>query len=332
MRWFLEVTPPAPMGPSCSGDYYSHVSVDGSESGDSDDDNEDVRCGYSAGTPSCSSSSGSNSPRSCSTTSSSTATASSYTTRGTTPTPRIRFFSPSPSSSSSSSAFSSTFPSTANNNSTPRPRYPSNLHDQLATSPVTRFHAAYLFLRFFHAVGRSHRDRDAEEGEDEDAGKLVFRPELDEEGKVLVTWDIAVACLAISVKYHRDFLHPLFPVYAYEFQRLAPHGVIGFEDLEIAHRDVLSALKWRLGDTPQALLLELWEALPGLRRLFGRDGDREGDCDHDQELEPGWNCVQRETWRVLFAAVRGTGGACGGHVCGICGTKWCPRVMRAQLC
>ncbi|KAF8063219.1 hypothetical protein FPV67DRAFT_1782761 [Lyophyllum atratum] len=301
IRWFLEVTPPAPMGPTRTGDCHSHVSVDCSESGDSDDDEEDVGCGYSAGTPSCSSSGGGKSSRSCSTTSSSTATASSYTTRGTTPTPRIRLFSPSP-SSSSSSYFSSTFPSTTNDDPTPRPRYPSNLHDQLATSPVTRFHAAYLFLRFFHAVGRSHRDRDAEEGEDEDAGKLVFGPELDEEGKVLVTWDIAVACLALSVKYHRDFLHPLFPVYAYEFQRLAPHGVIGFEDLEIAHRDVLSALKWRLGDTPQALVLELWDALPGLRRLFGGDGDRKRERDCDQELELGWNCVQRETWRVLFVA------------------------------
>ncbi|KAG5717617.1 hypothetical protein E4T56_gene5455 [Termitomyces sp. T112] len=204
-----------------------------------------------------------------------------------------------------------------------------NLADQLLMSPETRFHAAYLFLRFFWLVGRSGVGDGAAEKEsgrgsrnerEREMERWAFGSELDEEGRRLVTWDVGVACLGISIKYHRDFLHPLLPVYAQEFMKIAPHGPVGYDDLETAHRDVLGALQFRLGDTPQGLLGEVWEGVPGLRRLLRRAsnagskvgcGCSECGCgrrtgkDKCEKGEEGveWNLVQRETWRVLCAAV-----------------------------
>ncbi|KAG6893927.1 hypothetical protein C0992_008145, partial [Termitomyces sp. T32_za158] len=210
-----------------------------------------------------------------------------------------------------------------------------NLVDQLSTSPETRFHAAYLFMRFFWIVGLSTEGsgtRSAEGGKARET--WAFGSELDEEGRRLVTWDVGVTCLGISIKvrptplppvyhwcrlmltstknkYHRDFLHPLLPVYAQELMRMAPHGPVGYDDLETAHRDVLGALQFRLGDTPQGMLGEVWEAVPALRRALG--GESEAGCGcgcrctEVQERmggwRDGWNIVQRETWRALCVAV-----------------------------
>ncbi|KAG6907724.1 hypothetical protein DXG01_007581 [Tephrocybe rancida] len=335
VRWFLEVVPPAP-------------TPDRSDDGEEETwDASFVSLG--------SKSSSTASPRTCSSTSTSTSTS----TRSASP------------SSSSTSTTTTTTNSTAYSTSIRGQgkgtnAHGSNLHDQLAHSPATRFHAAYLFLRFFWACSESspsssaserHEGRgvgykgDADNGDkggtgemdsaEEPEGSWPFGGALarDEEGRVLFTWDVAVACLSVGVKYNRDFLHPLRPVYAYEFARLAPHGHLGFEDLEvrflpallcvifvgkwaglfaldevsipsadvhkheqIAHRDLLAALAFRLGDTPQALLIELWEALPALRALLsglhpGERGGEEGDAQRE------WNLVLRETWRGLFAAV-----------------------------
>ncbi|KAF9456914.1 hypothetical protein BDZ94DRAFT_1326634 [Collybia nuda] len=155
----------------------------------------------------------------------------------------------------------------------------SNLYDQLSTSPETRFHAAYLFLRYFYLV----RATPGSPSLNIDKGD-----ENSENGFELVTWDVAVGCLALSVKYHRDFLDPLLPVYAHEFQELSPHG-ISYEDLESSQRDLLSAFSFSLGITPQGILDELWLALPSLRQLFNFTG--------------GWNCVLKETWWRLFEAI-----------------------------
>ncbi|KAG6883300.1 hypothetical protein C0992_009135, partial [Termitomyces sp. T32_za158] len=152
-----------------------------------------------------------------------------------------------------------------------------SLVDQLSTSPETRFHAAYLFMRFFWLVGLSTEGSGTRSTEGGKARETwAFGSELDEEGRRLVTWDVGVTCLGISIKYHRDFLHPLLPVYAQELMKMAPHGPVGYDDLETAHRDVLGALQFRLGDTPQGVLGEVWEAVPALRRALG--GESEAGC------------------------------------------------------
>ncbi|KAE9398626.1 hypothetical protein BT96DRAFT_723898 [Gymnopus androsaceus JB14] len=115
---------------------------------------------------------------------------------------------------------------------------------------------------------------------------LFSRSDID--GSELVTWDVAIACLALSVKLHRDFLAPLFQVYSFQFEELAPH-YIEYEDLEAAQRDILFALSYNLGGTPQGILDELWIALPSLRELLS--------------FNQGWSSVLQETWLILFEAV-----------------------------
>lgn len=62
-----------------------------------------------------------------------------------------------------------------------------DLYDILSESSEIRFHAGHLFLRYFSLVG--HPTGSTSTGRDEDA-----------EAFESVAWDIAVACLAISVK------------------------------------------------------------------------------------------------------------------------------------
>ncbi|KAG0703396.1 hypothetical protein DFH29DRAFT_803550, partial [Suillus ampliporus] len=105
-----------------------------------------------------------------------------------------------------------------------------------------------------------------------------------------VTWDIALASLALCVKFHRDFLTPLSPVYADEFLNLARHS-ISYEDLEVSQRDILSACGFSLGSiTPQGYIDELWLALPTLRKAA-------------ESLKDGWVSVQVEIWDRLFDAL-----------------------------
>lgn len=59
-----------------------------------------------------------------------------------------------------------------------------------------------------------------------------YRSKLEKEGRELVVLDISVACLSLSVKFHRDFLEPLLPVYAHEYLALSPHGM-SYDDLEV---------------------------------------------------------------------------------------------------
>ena len=58
---------------------------------------------------------------------------------------------------------------------------PGDLFDLLSTSNETRFHAGHLFMRYFNLVSCA--------GEDEEPEALET-----------ITWDLAVACLALSVK------------------------------------------------------------------------------------------------------------------------------------
>ncbi|KAM6499958.1 hypothetical protein JOM56_005466, partial [Amanita muscaria] len=175
----------------------------------------------------------------------------------------------------------SSFSSTSSPSSTSSCRV--DLYDELSSSPETRFHAASIFLRFFYRVM----------SEASNLEQVAFRNSasfIEEEGKELIIWDVAVASLALSVKLHRDVLQPLSPIFAQEYLDLAHHR-ISFDDLETAHRDILSALSYDLGLTPQPLLDNLWLALPSLRALFDYEG--------------GWNHVMKETWLQLFDVISG---------------------------
>ncbi|KAJ7778802.1 hypothetical protein DFH07DRAFT_540215, partial [Mycena maculata] len=157
--------------------------------------------------------------------------------------------------------------------------------DQLLTSPETRFHAAYMFARYFYLfmgekIERSQREATAAEDK---AGDEMAR-----DGWPLVVWDVCLACLAISIKMHRDVLEPLSPVLSWEFEAIAPHE-LSYTDLELAQRDVLAAFHYSLGCTPQPILDELWTALPSLRQLL--------------EFRGGWIHAQKEAWYLLFDAV-----------------------------
>ncbi|KAF9032400.1 hypothetical protein BJ165DRAFT_1535090 [Panaeolus papilionaceus] len=168
-----------------------------------------------------------------------------------------------------------------------------NLTDQLQHSPETRFHAVWMFLRYFWLIDYGTQSS----GFDAD-GEYVY-PGEDAEEKMLrslLIWDAAVGSLALSVKLHRDFLDPLLPVYADEYLALAPHS-IGMEDFENAQRDIFSALDYMLGDTPQPLMDELWRALPSLRQLL----------DFGSGKQHGWAVVMQHAWDKLFAYLRGIG-------------------------
>ncbi|KAF5367921.1 hypothetical protein D9758_004363 [Tetrapyrgos nigripes] len=193
--------------------------------------------------------------------------------------------------------------------STPKSRALSdaNILDQLTNSPETRFHAVYLFLRFFHIIiGLERNDQTALFSPGAPGGINKYGDFRDEEGFELVAWDVAAACLALSVKMNRDVLPPLFPVYSCRFEALAPHDM-SFEDFETAQRDILLALSYNLGSTPQAVLDELWRVLPSLRELVGfhepNDSGGDGDGERVQGKEcacQGWGVTLEETWLVLL--------------------------------
>ncbi|KAJ7611702.1 hypothetical protein FB45DRAFT_314686 [Roridomyces roridus] len=169
---------------------------------------------------------------------------------------------------------------------------PPGLTDQLLTSPETRFHAAYSFLRYFYLyMGDDERRREMEERQASDAeaaNQVPFDPSIPPEGWDLTAWDACLACLDISVKLHRDTLAPLYPVYLDEIIALAPHKCLE-DDLEIGVRDALSVFNYSLGGTPQPIMDELWLALPALRQLL--------------DFSDGWKHTQKEAWHRFFEAV-----------------------------
>ncbi|KAF5319386.1 hypothetical protein D9619_008485 [Psilocybe cf. subviscida] len=168
----------------------------------------------------------------------------------------------------------------------------SNLEDQLAHSPNTRFHAAWMLLRYFHLCMKTKDSKQSEKSGLPRASSIdsVRSNATDTDGLNLILWDVAVACLSVSIKFHRDFLDPLLPVFAHEYLDLAPHEM-SYEDLETAHRDMLSAFDYRLGVTPQPIMDELWLALPPLRSLLQFDG--------------GWEGATSHSWSILFIALDG---------------------------
>ncbi|KAI0643860.1 hypothetical protein C8Q79DRAFT_1012404 [Trametes meyenii] len=157
---------------------------------------------------------------------------------------------------------------------------PGDLYDILSTSPEVRFHAGYLFLRYASLVTPLDESSSPED-------------ELSDEPEALeaVMWDVALACLSLSIKFHRDVLPPLDVIYADEFLALAPWHAPAFAHLENAQRDVLEALAFRPrgGNGPGAFAEELWAALPALRGLLAFDS--------------GWAGVQEEMWTILGGAL-----------------------------
>ncbi|KAI0685184.1 hypothetical protein BC835DRAFT_1385682 [Cytidiella melzeri] len=171
-----------------------------------------------------------------------------------------------------------------------KPQLCLNLRAQLLESPDTRWHAAHLFTRYFLRIGTSPAcsppiaDESCGNGDaDDDESSQVLH------GKEALTWDMAVACMAIAVKFHRDVLPPLYPVTAGDFLVLAPH-TMEYDDLESAQRDLLSALSFCVGsNTPGAYLEEFWNALPSLRALVESRGH--------------WQVAKIETWELLYDTV-----------------------------
>ncbi|KAJ7765786.1 hypothetical protein B0H16DRAFT_1524400 [Mycena metata] len=167
-----------------------------------------------------------------------------------------------------------------------------DLIDQLLYSPETRFHAAYMFVRYFYLLMGRDENRARIESMQASAlaaeNEMPFDPTIPPDGWALVVWDCCVACLAISVKLHRDVLQPLEPVLSWEFEALAPHHM-SFDELETAQRDILETFAFSLGGTPQPILDELWIALPSLQHLL--------------HFENGWGFTQKETWWRLNDAV-----------------------------
>ena len=119
------------------------------------------------------------------------------------PPPKTNASASSVASQTSTSSFSS-YSSTSTSSSTSIDRQPSDLMDQLKNSPETRFHAAWLFLRFFYLTMSPDRYM----GPRNNARNISRQSSLnsnssastDREGRDLIIWDIAIACLALSVK------------------------------------------------------------------------------------------------------------------------------------
>ena len=102
------------------------------------------------------------------------------------------------------SGSSSSHSSTSTSSSISKDQQPSDLMDQLKNSPETRFHAAWLFLRFFYLTMSPDRNT----GPRNNTRYLSRQSSLNsntsavtnQEGRDLIIWDIAIACLALSVK------------------------------------------------------------------------------------------------------------------------------------
>ncbi|EJC99455.1 uncharacterized protein FOMMEDRAFT_148678 [Fomitiporia mediterranea MF3/22] len=151
------------------------------------------------------------------------------------------------------------------------------LRNQLRTCPETRFHAVLLFTRYFMRVG--------------DAMPVPTEKEtpLMRLGRRRIVWDVAISCLAIAIKYNRDFLSPFSPVYAREFLVLAPHPM-SHDDFEISQKDVLQALEYEIRDvTPGPFMQEIWASLSSFRKLLS--------------FSDGWEITQMNAWHILNASM-----------------------------
>lgn len=111
-----------------------------------------------------------------------------------------------------------------------------NLYEQLQTSCETRFHACWMFLRYFYLTMTPDTNLGLRFSSCSPSRSASLNSQTstctEHEGRDLLVWDIAVACLSLSVKLHRDFLDPLLPVYSHEYLAVSPHE-ISYDDLEV---------------------------------------------------------------------------------------------------
>ncbi|ESK84079.1 hypothetical protein Moror_11465 [Moniliophthora roreri MCA 2997] len=165
-----------------------------------------------------------------------------------------------------------------------------NLINQLKYSPETRWMGIFYLMRFFWCLTcKGYDDYDRGKTQESIVSKLAVK----EEHFTSMMWDIAVGCLALSVKMRRDFLPPLFPVYSCVFEELAPpcrgFGGVSYGELESAQRLILFGLNYNLGSSPQAVLDELWISVPAFQEVIS---------------QAEWARVQVETWKILLKAVK----------------------------
>ncbi|TRM66798.1 hypothetical protein BD626DRAFT_483851 [Schizophyllum amplum] len=222
----------------------------------------------------------------------------------------------------------------------PSKRAHPNLYDQLVTSPETRFQSIALFLtclkqtveennwahfvdakcraRLIVDAGDDNRQLTADEehcNTEEDVAE--YEKEEFMEGLRLIVWDIAVGALALSVKFHRDNLPPLLPIYADEFIDIAPHDV-EYQTFEECQRDILRSVSYMFGVTPQPLMDNLWLALPELQTVLDYDGPSGSEdfskasgllfrsARAEADIAKRWNCVRRRAWELLIRTCRGS--------------------------
>jgi hypothetical protein len=111
--------------------------------------------------------------------------------------------------SSASGSFFLSRSSSLTSSSSSTDQQPSDLMDQLKNSPETRFHAAWMFLRYFYlTMSPNPNTGNARNLSRQSSLNSNISASTNQEGRDLIIWDIAVACLALSVKVKLLFLAP----------------------------------------------------------------------------------------------------------------------------
>ncbi|KEP52777.1 hypothetical protein V565_040090 [Rhizoctonia solani 123E] len=132
----------------------------------------------------------------------------------------------------------------------------------------TRFHAVLLFSRYATRMSSPAFNP-----------FLVPRREVESHYQRRVRQrliqEIALGCLAISTKFHRDFLPPLSPIQADQFLNLlGDDHPVSFDDFELVQSTIMRSFGYILYQpTPQAYIQELWNACPMLQNI--QDGNLE---------------------------------------------------------
>ncbi|KAJ1310547.1 hypothetical protein OPQ81_007277 [Rhizoctonia solani] len=143
-----------------------------------------------------------------------------------------------------------------------------SIRRHLRTHLETRFHAVLLFSRFATRMSSSGFNPFlVPRREVENPYQRRVRERLIEE--------IALGCLSISTKFHRDFLPPLSPMMADQFLNLLGEDhPVSFDDFELVQNMIMRSFGYILyHPTPQAYTEELWNTCPILRTI--QDGDSE---------------------------------------------------------
>ncbi|CAE6441482.1 unnamed protein product [Rhizoctonia solani] len=132
----------------------------------------------------------------------------------------------------------------------------------------TRFHAVLLFSRYATRMSSSAFNP-----------FLVPRREVESQYQRRVRErlieEIALGCLAISTKFHRDFLPPLSPMSADNFLNLlGDEHPVSFDDFELIQNTIMRSFGYILYQpTPQAYIQEIWNTCPMLHNI--QDGNLE---------------------------------------------------------